>query len=181
MSYADPLAVLIDALVHADGDAVDAAYAALPTLDAARVTRTTISNRQRRDTFERDHYQCLYCGSKLILSDVLALLAVIDPQRYPWHRSWRVGTIHPAFPSSIATVDHVRPVVLGGGNEPDNLVTACWPCNHRKLDFDVAQPLVDPADGAWRGLTDRYRALWERAGNPEKFRWSVEFFSPRAI
>ncbi len=58
--------------------------------------------------------------------------------------------------------------MLGGGNDPDNLVTACWPCNHRKLDFDVAPALVDPADGAWRGLTERYRALWERAGMPEK-------------
>jgi hypothetical protein len=62
MSYADPLAVLIDAVVHADDDAVEAACAALPTLEVTRVQRTTITNRQQRDTFERDSYQCRYAG-----------------------------------------------------------------------------------------------------------------------
>ncbi|WP_395725383.1 hypothetical protein [Nakamurella sp.] len=43
------LAVLIDAVVHADGDPVDAAFAALATLETVRVKRTT-TNRQRCDT-----------------------------------------------------------------------------------------------------------------------------------
>lgn len=94
MSDADPLAALIDAVVHADA-AADAAFAALPTLETARANRTTITNRQRWDTFERDCYQCRYCGSKLILSGVLALLAVIDPRRYPWQRNWRARSIPP--------------------------------------------------------------------------------------
>lgn len=28
-----------------------------------------------------------------------------------------------------ATVDHVKPISLGGGNEPENLVAACSRCN----------------------------------------------------
>lgn len=30
------------------------------------------------------------------------------------------------------TIDHVYPRRLGGGDESDNLVVACWPCNSRK-------------------------------------------------
>jgi 5-methylcytosine-specific restriction endonuclease McrA len=29
-------------------------------------------------------------------------------------------------------VDHVTPLILGGGNGPENLVIACPRCNHRK-------------------------------------------------
>jgi hypothetical protein len=32
-------------------------------------------------------------------------------------------------PNVLLHIDHVRPVVDGGGNEIDNLVTACEPCN----------------------------------------------------
>ena len=31
-----------------------------------------------------------------------------------------------------ATIDHVTPKCLGGGDQPANLVTACQPCNTRK-------------------------------------------------
>lgn len=34
---------------------------------------------------------------------------------------------HP--PQAILHVDHINPVALGGGNDPDNLVTACAGCN----------------------------------------------------
>jgi hypothetical protein len=34
---------------------------------------------------------------------------------------------HP--PSVILHVDHIHPVVDGGGNDPENLITSCEPCN----------------------------------------------------
>ena len=36
------------------------------------------------------------------------------------------------FPLREWSRDHVRPVVQGGGNHWNNVVTACKPCNHRK-------------------------------------------------
>jgi len=36
------------------------------------------------------------------------------------------------FPIQELSRDHVRPLVQGGGNHWNNVVTACKPCNHRK-------------------------------------------------
>lgn len=53
---------------------------------------------------------------------------------------------HP--PSVLLHVDHIRPVVDGGGNEDENLVTACEPCNLGKgarLLSVVPESLADKA------------------------------------
>lgn len=51
-------------------------------------------------------------------------------------------------PSVVLECDHIVPVAKGGGNEIDNLVTACGPCNRgkaaRSLDA-VPQSLADKA------------------------------------
>lgn len=40
------------------------------------------------------------------------------------------------------TIDHVTPVALGGTDAPDNLVTACEPCNAGKSSVPPGAPLV---------------------------------------
>lgn len=53
---------------------------------------------------------------------------------------------HP--PQVILHVDHIVPVAEGGGNEIDNLITACQPCNQGKaarLLSSVPQSLKDKA------------------------------------
>lgn len=53
---------------------------------------------------------------------------------------------HP--PGAILHIDHIHPVVEGGDNNPDNLVTACRECNlgkGAKLLSDVPKGLVDKA------------------------------------
>ena len=39
------------------------------------------------------------------------------------------------FPGSKLTLDHVVPRSRGGRDTWENLVTCCYPCNHRKADF----------------------------------------------
>ena len=59
-----------------------------------------------------------------------------------------------------ATLDHVQPINLGGSNEADNLVTACWCCNYGKGEYSLEQlGLLDPRGfppllDDWRGMTD---------------------------
>lgn len=40
-------------------------------------------------------------------------------------------------------LDHVQPVSLGGTNEPENLVTACQPCNAGKSNKPVDQTAIN--------------------------------------
>lgn len=51
-------------------------------------------------------------------------------------------------PSVLLHVDHINPVALGGGNDQDNLITACEPCNLGKSAVSlssVPQSLKDKA------------------------------------
>jgi hypothetical protein len=45
-------------------------------------------------------------------------------------------------PEAKLTVDHVIPVALGGGDIPENLVTACWDCNSGKSSVPADAPLL---------------------------------------
>jgi hypothetical protein len=49
-------------------------------------------------------------------------------------------------PDVVLTVDHVIPVTLGGGDEPNNLVTACADCNSGKSSVPADAALVEDVD-----------------------------------
>lgn len=51
-------------------------------------------------------------------------------------------------PDATLTVDHVIPVALGGGDEPNNLVTACVDCNGGKSSINPDSALVEDVDAA---------------------------------
>lgn len=49
-------------------------------------------------------------------------------------------------PDVELTVDHVVAVTLGGGDEPNNLVTACQPCNAGKSSIPADAAIVEDVD-----------------------------------
>lgn len=51
-----------------------------------------------------------------------------------------------AAPDVKLTVDHVIPVALGGGDEPNNLVTACHDCNAGKSSTSPDERIVEDVD-----------------------------------
>lgn len=120
--------------------------------------------------YERDAYQCRYCGEKTILTPVMRLLSRLFPEQFPMHSNWKADQTHPAFVSRSATLDHVVPIA--GGGDPvaeDNLVTACWGCNRRKGDLTLEELgwlLRAPINPTWRGLTELYEPAWIAAGRP---------------
>lgn len=64
-------------------------------------------------------------------------------------------------PDVTLTVDHVIPVTLGGGDEPNNLVTACVDCNAGKSSVPADAALVDDVDAAallWAKAIERATA-----------------------
>lgn len=121
--------------------------------------------------YERDRYQCRYCGAKTILIPVMRLLARLFPDEFPMHPNWKTGQTHPAFVFRSATLDHVVPIAGGGAPvSEDNLVTACWGCNRRKGDLTLDELgweiRSDPTDPDWRGLTELYESAWIASGRP---------------
>lgn len=100
-------------------------------------------------------------------------------------------------PDVKLTVDHVVPVALGGGDEPENLVAACRDCNAGKTSSNPDAPLVTTvADDALRwaqamrqasaelwtqeeGRSDVYAAVedeWYRGNRPHNWTDSIDSF-----
>jgi len=59
---------------------------------------------------------------------------------------------HP--PGALLQVDHINPVKLGGGNEMDNLITSCQPCNIGKT--------ATPLGAVPQSLSDKASEVAER-------------------
>jgi 5-methylcytosine-specific restriction endonuclease McrA len=121
--------------------------------------------------YRRDRFHCRYCGCRVIPTQVMRLVSEIFPDAFPYHPNWKGGQTHPAITSRSATLDHVVAWTLGGTNDPENLVCACWICNRVKgdltleqLDWDLRPISPDPG---WDGLTRYYRQLWALAGSPK--------------
>lgn len=66
------------------------------------MARKPISTRTRFEILKRDGFRCAYCGTTPLQTQA------------PMH------------------VDHVVPVAEGGTDDPENLITACAPCNMGK-------------------------------------------------
>jgi hypothetical protein len=73
---------------------------AAPVIDENKELDFYNNKDNRAKIFERDNWQCKYCGKQLT--------------RF------------------TATLDHVKPVSAGGGNDYENLLTACLQCNSKK-------------------------------------------------
>jgi hypothetical protein len=73
-----------------------------------------VSNRLRFEIFRRDRFACRYCGRSATRDQGVVL-----------------------------EIDHVLPTVLGGGDEPTNLVTACDKCNSGKGSTHPDSPPID--------------------------------------
>jgi len=168
--YPDALLDVVRALINHDSRMADARIAAIAHDQRPITAWRTPSVHILAAIYERDHYQCRYCGIKTILTPVMRLIAAIYPRQFPYQKNWKAGEVHPAIETISATHDHVDPVTRGGDSlAPDNIVTACWVCNSAKgnLPLDtLGWTLQDPADDTWHGLADLYPALWAALGHP---------------
>ena len=96
----------------------------------------------RAEIFRRDGYHCRFCGIRVVHPGARKRLRDAAPHAVPEGRS---DTYHAAFLALNATWDHVIPHSAGGDNDPDNLVTTCWPCNFGRGNYTLEQMgLIDP-------------------------------------
>lgn len=86
--------------------------------------------------FMRDGFIDRYTGNRLVNPGVLRLLHVVLKDDFPAHQNWKVSETHPAFWELFPTVDHVKPVSRGGGDD-ENWVTASMLSNRAKDQWAV--------------------------------------------
>lgn len=170
--YPDHLERTLEALVTGGIEAGREALApiAYPPRSVAR--RRGLSRAVMATVFGRDHFICRYCNGRTILTPIMELLGVVYPDVFPFQSAgWKAGITHPAVIARSPAVDHVVPVVHGGTDDVENLVTACTPCNSIKADFSLEilgwemQPV---GEIEWDGLGRYYVELWEHAGRPKE-------------
>jgi hypothetical protein len=104
----------------------------------------------------RDGWRCRFCGCRVVSSRARSTIRACLPDALSWGES---DGYHGAFFAMTASVDHVVPHSAGGGNEPENLVTACWSCQFGRGAYTIQElGLLDPRDrppivDGWDGLT----------------------------
>jgi 5-methylcytosine-specific restriction endonuclease McrA len=168
--YPEQLEGVLDALVNSGREAAEQVLAPISYPRHEVVVRSDPSETVIAGIYIRDRFHCRYCGCRVIPTQVMRLVAAIFPEDFPYHPNWKGGQTHPAIVSRSATLDHVVAWTLGGRNDPENLVCACWICNRVKGDLTTRQlgweVLSIPDETSWDGLTRYYRPLWELAGAP---------------
>lgn len=133
-------------------------------------TRAPAGDRRNPDrgletaVYERDNYQCRYCGLPVIPRRLMvALGAVVGDARFPTGKHNHLR--HGARLAFGAQVDHVVPFRSGGSTALENLVTACWSCNYGKASYALEQiGLSDPRERSpstefWDGCVPMFREL----------------------
>lgn len=86
----------------------------------------TLSVRTRFEVFKRDSFTCRYCG-RAIEDEGVKL-----------------------------EVDHITPKAAGGSDDPTNLITSCWDCNHGKADKSLGDRMPSLTEAM---INTRERAL----------------------
>ena len=127
-----------------------------PGVTGPKTEQYALTAATERPIYERDGYRCRYCGCRVVLKSARTAMKDLVPDAIIWSDSDKHW--HGGFYALLACVDHLVPRARGGDNSPDNLVTACWPCNFSKMDsliqdLGISDPRSRPpiVDG-WDGL-----------------------------
>lgn len=113
--------------------------------------------KRERDIYKRDGWRCRYCESRVIVKEARDIFRKYFPDEV------RKGSTnednHFGLATLTATLDHIVPYKRGGNNNPDNLVTACGPCQFGRgwwllEEVELKDPrLYAPKKDDWDGLT----------------------------
>lgn len=114
-----------------------------------------------REVYKRDGWRCRYCETRVISKQARDVFRKHFPLEARTGRTNEDN--HFGLSTLTATLDHIVPHKRGGSNEPDNLVTACGPCQfgrgHWLLEeVQLEDPRTHPPKlDSWDGLTKLLR------------------------
>jgi 5-methylcytosine-specific restriction endonuclease McrA len=107
----------------------------------------------------RDGHHCRFCGIPVIRTEVRQRMNRDYSAALPWGRTNREQ--HAAFQELWVQYDHLVPHARGGGNDLNNIVITCGPCNFGRMERTLEEVgLIDPRTrppvrSSWDGL-ERY-------------------------
>lgn len=131
--------------------------AAPPTIESSARDPLRSPAKLQQAVFERDNYQCRYCGNRVISQDFLKHFITVLSSNLFTRGSTNLtthGIIHMTWP----VADHVVPWNKGGQTNLQNLVTSCASCNYGKDGYTLEQLGLDnpfdsdPVMSNWIGL-----------------------------
>jgi hypothetical protein len=131
------------------------------TAAITKATKRMPSAADQRAMYARDGWRCRFCGCRVVAEKARRAMRNQVPDAIPWSEA---EGFHAAFYALSGSVDHVLPHSAGGGNDLDNIVTACWPCQFGRSAWLIEEVgLIDPRSrppvvDSWDGLTRVLRA-----------------------
>ncbi len=121
-----------------------------------RISNRMPSEEVLKQLLLRDGYHCRFCGIPLIRRDVRDKFDKLYPQLKIWGKT--KFDCHAAFQAMWLQYDHVLAHARGGGNEMDNMLITCAPCNYGRVNYTLDEVgLIDPRTrepirSGWDGL-----------------------------
>lgn len=136
-------------------------YSKLPNSPVFLDKSTRIENRMpvkiiKESLIKRDGYNCRFCGTPLIRTEVRNKIKSLYPNALKWERI-NINQ-HSAFQAMWLQYDHLLPHSRGGNNDIDNLLITCAPCNFGRMQHTLSEVgLLNPLDNEviktkWDGL-----------------------------
>lgn len=147
--------------------------------------RTPIPKTIQAQVFVRDRWTCRYCGVEVIFSPALKALENLSPSHGYYDQHGSQKSMAKFLLDRCACVDHIQPVTLGGTNDINNLVCACWKCNLAKSDAEPSEWIKKldthgptPTDG-WDGMYSLLEKLepkneWVQIVVKAKLEWKIQ-------
>lgn len=127
----------------------------IPTVKVAKIAARMPSSEATKALFARDGWRCRFCSCRVFSPKARNAMRAALPGAIRWSEA---EGFHGAFYAMMASVDHVVPYSVGGTNEDENLVTACWSCQFGRSELLLeAVGLLDPrarppVKDSWDGL-----------------------------
>lgn len=123
-------------ITHGRPDGETALRDAWPFAASQRAERKA-SDREKLRVFKADGFRCRYTGELLLLPAYLRVLSALYPDAFPYQANWKAEETHPAYWSHTASLEHVEPIAVGGGEHFDNWVTTSMARNQVRSRFPL--------------------------------------------
>lgn len=128
-----------------------------PILKKEERIETRMPNQSLKNKIiERDGYNCVFCGTPVIRSEIRNYIKKLYPNALKWER--KNIDQHSAFQAMWLQYDHLLPHSRGGNNDLENIVITCAPCNFGRMQYTLDEvslenPLIrKPIKTEWNGL-----------------------------